>query len=147
MRPGMELAQEKDFSVTLTREDFAKNSKPLPTSSDLRAGRKNPRSMDGTKLRRRNLGELRWTATVSRRLGARLARIDSWPDALRGLDTYRINELVRVVKEWQRAASAKYASPSRPWKTLRSGGAAGVDLRNRGEKVLNVLGWMGGCCF
>ena len=36
---GMELAQGKDFSVTLTQEDFAQNLKPLPTSPELWAGR------------------------------------------------------------------------------------------------------------
>ena len=54
---GMELAQEKDVSVTLTRQDFTNNLLPLPTSPELRAGRKEPLPMDGTKLRLCESGE------------------------------------------------------------------------------------------
>ena len=50
-RVGIELAQEKDFSGPSAREDFSENSKPRPTFSELRAGRKNPLAMGGTKLR------------------------------------------------------------------------------------------------
>ena len=48
---GMELVQEKDSSVTLAREDFAKNLKPLPTCLALWEGRENPLSMDDTGMR------------------------------------------------------------------------------------------------
>ena len=62
---GMQLVQKKDFSWTLTQEDFAKNLKLLPTTPSLWAGRKNPQPMDDTKLRQRTLGELCWVAAVS----------------------------------------------------------------------------------
>ena len=35
VRVGAELAQEQDFSATLTQADFAKNMKLLPTSPEL----------------------------------------------------------------------------------------------------------------
>ena len=63
---GMELAQETDFSATSTQGDFTKNLKLLPTSPELRAGRKNPLSKDYSKLRQCKLGELRRVAAVSR---------------------------------------------------------------------------------
>ena len=47
----MELAQEKDFSAMLTQADFANNLTPLPTSPELRAGRKNPLRTDDIELR------------------------------------------------------------------------------------------------
>ena len=62
---GIELAREKDFSVTLTQADFAKNLELLPTSPELLAGRKNSLSMDDAKLRQCTSGELRWVSTVS----------------------------------------------------------------------------------
>ena len=72
----MELAQEKDFSGTLTRKDFAKNLKPLPTSPESREGRKSPLSMGDIKLRHCKLGEHCWVAAVSRPdIRACLARI------------------------------------------------------------------------
>ena len=39
---GADLAQEIDFSVTLTQEDFTKNHKFLPSSPELRGGGKDP---------------------------------------------------------------------------------------------------------
>ena len=56
---GMEPAQEKDFSVTLTRADFAKNLKLLPTSPPLWAGRGDPLSIDYIKLGQRKSGDVR----------------------------------------------------------------------------------------
>ena len=53
---GMELAQEKDFSLTSTKADFAKNLKLFPTPPSFWAGRKEPLSMDYIKLRQRKLG-------------------------------------------------------------------------------------------
>ena len=47
------LAQEDDVSVTLSQEDFLKNLKFLPTSPKLWALRKEPLSMDDTKMRQR----------------------------------------------------------------------------------------------
>ena len=92
---GVELAQEKDFSVTLTQADFTKNLKLLPTSPASRAGRKEPLSMDYIKLRQCKLGELFWVAAVSPPdICAREARIASRTNALRGRDVYCINELV-----------------------------------------------------
>ena len=58
---------------------------------------------------------------------------------------FRINELVRVVKDWQRATVLTYASSSHPWKTLEWGGRAKKDLRYRGGKVrrgpMSIVGW------
>ena len=74
----MEFAQVMDFSVALTQEDFARNLKLSPTSPALWAGRKDPLSMDYITLRQCELGELCWTAAVSRpEKRARLARIAS----------------------------------------------------------------------
>ena len=86
--------------MTLTQEDFAKNLKLLSTSPALWTGRGNPLSRDYAKLRHYKLGELRWVATISRPdICARWARIAPKINALCGSDVYRINELVRVVKD------------------------------------------------
>ena len=75
--------------------------------------------MEYVKLRQCKLGELCWVAAVSRPdICARLARIASRINALRGSDSYRINEPIRAAKDWQRPTVLKYASPSHPWKTL-----------------------------
>ena len=67
-------------------------------------------STDDVKLRQRKLGALCWVATVPlRNICARAARIVSGINALCGSAVYRINELVRVVKEWQRATAPTYA--------------------------------------
>ena len=82
------------------------------------------------------LGELRRVAAVSRPdICARLARIASRINALRGSDVYRINELVRVVKDWQRATVLKYASPSYPREALGRGDKVEKGLRKGGERV------------
>ena len=115
MHVGMKLAQERDFSATLTQADFSKSAKLLPTPPSLCAGGKEALSMDFAKLRQCKLGELRWVATVSRPdVCARLARIVSRINALCGSDVYRINVLARVVKDWQQATAPKYASPAHP---------------------------------
>ena len=119
--------------------------KPLPTSSELWAGRKHPLSTDETKLRQCKLGELCWVARVSRPdICSRLARVASRINALCGGDVRRVNQLVRVAKEWQRASVLTYASPCRPWKTLGGGGKAKVDHCNRGKKVHSGLMSLGG---
>ena len=83
--------------------------------------------MDNIKLRQSKLGELRWVSAVSLPDScARSARIASGINALCGSNMYRINELVRVAKEWQQAAAPKYASPYHPGETL-----GGVTGRNR----------------
>ena len=56
LRAGMEVAQEKDSSVTLAQEAFTKNLRPLPTSPGLREGRREPLSLGETKMRQCNLG-------------------------------------------------------------------------------------------
>ena len=92
--------------------------------------------MDHTKLRQYKVGQLRWFAAASRPdIRARLARIASRINALRGSDAYLIKKLTRVAKAWQQATVLKYASPSHPWKILGRGDRARQDLRNRGEKV------------
>ena len=48
---GMTVSLEKDFSVTSTQADFAKNMKLLPTPPELWAGRKTPLSVVYIKLR------------------------------------------------------------------------------------------------
>ena len=53
MHAVAELPQEKDFSVTLTEEDLSDNLKFLPTRPEVWAGRKEPLSLDGTKMRQR----------------------------------------------------------------------------------------------
>ena len=132
----MELPQEKDFSVTSTQEAFTKNLKLFPTLPESRAGRKNPLSTDYIKLRQCKLGELFWVATASRPdMCARLARAPSRINAPCGSDVYRINELVRVVKDWQQATVLKYASPSYSWEALGWGDKANGALRKRVDRV------------
>ena len=74
--------------------------------------------MDETKLRLYKLGESCWGGAVSRPdICDRLARSGPRINALRGGDVYRINELVRVVKDWQQATALKYAFPHCPRKS------------------------------
>ena len=102
--------------------------------------------MNYIKLRQCKLEELRRAATVSRPdIRARLAPIASRINRLRGSDVYRINGLVRVRKDWQRATELKYASSSKPWKALGWGDGVHRDLWNRGDRVLRcsrtLAGW------
>ena len=107
----MELSQDSSFSVTLTQKDFAEKLQPLGTSPQLWAARQKLLSPEDVKLRQCKLGELCWLATVSRPdICARLARIASRINELTGSDVYRINDLVKTVKTWQKATQLKYAS-------------------------------------
>ena len=56
MHEGMELAQEKDFSATLTQEGFSENLEFPPAPPEFWAGRKEPATLDETKMRQRELG-------------------------------------------------------------------------------------------
>ena len=68
-------------------------------------------SPEDVKLCQCKLGELCWLATVSRPdICARLARISSRINELTGSDVYRINDLVKTVKQWQPATILKYMS-------------------------------------
>ena len=66
-------------------------------------------------------------------------------NSLCGSDVYRINELVRAVKEWRKATALKSASAFRLWKTLGACGKAKDDLCNRREKAhcgsMSFVGW------
>ena len=57
VRAGMEVAQEADFPATRTQGDFVVIMKFPPTSPKLRASRREPWSMDETKMRQSNLGD------------------------------------------------------------------------------------------
>ena len=142
----MKVAQGKDVSATLTQEDFSENLQRLPTSPERWAGRKNPLSTDGVKFRQCKLGELCWVAAASRPdICVRVARIALRINALCGSGVIRINEIVRAAKEWQQATVLKSASPSRPSKTLGSGGQIDAELRNRRREVhcslTSSVGW------
>ena len=94
----MALAQDDDFSATLTQEECTKNLKFPPTPRKSRVGRKGPLSEDETKMRQRELGELRRMATASRPdARAMSAKIASRINPLCGSDVYRINDLARAV--------------------------------------------------
>ena len=100
--------QVSDVPVTLTQDEFARNSEPLPTSPQLWAGRQKTLSIEDIKLRQCKLGELCLLATVSRPdIGARSAHIASRVNSLQGSDMYRINDLVKTAKVWQQAAILK----------------------------------------
>ena len=115
VRAGVEVAQERDFSATLTQKGLTKNLKSFPTSTEFRAGRKEPASLDEAKMRQCNLGEFCLVAAVLRPdICARVARIASRINSLFGSDVYRINGLVRAAKEQQRATVLKYASSAEP---------------------------------
>ena len=55
-RVGMGLAQEYDFSTTLTQKNFAKTLKFLTTTPKMRTSRKGP-SYEETEMRHYKLGE------------------------------------------------------------------------------------------
>ena len=106
---GMELAQEASSSVTLTQEDFAKNLQLLGTSPQLWAARQKLLPPEVLKLRQCKSGELCCLPTVSRLdVCARLARFASRINSLEGADVFRINDLVKTVKNWQPATVLRY---------------------------------------
>ena len=112
---GAELLQDNDSLVKLAHEEFAQNPQPLPTSSGLWAARRKILSPEDIKLRRRKLGELRWSATVSRPdICVRPAWIPALGKSLQGCESYCINDLVRTVKVWEQAAIMKYSFSSNP---------------------------------
>ena len=117
---GAELSQKDDSSAALTQEDFTKNLKCLPTSPKLWAGRKEPFSVDNTKMRQCMLGELCWAAPVSPLdVCARFAKTPSRIDSLRVTDVHHTDDLARPAEEWQKGAGSEYASSSHPWRNLR----------------------------
>ena len=129
---GMELSQDDSFSVTLTQKEFTEKLQPLGTSPQLWAARQKLLSPEDAKLCQCKLGELCWLATVSRPdICARLARIASRINALTGSDVYRINDLVKTVKTWQKATQLKYAS------SLKWDGPSGA---------MAVAGWLDAAC-
>ena len=88
--------------------------------------------------------DLCWLATVSRPdICARLARIASRINALQGCDVYRIDELVKIAREWQQATELTYVSSSQ----LGPGNLAPRDakMRHRRGKVngntRTLAGW------
>ena len=82
------------------------------------------------------IGGLRWVATVSLPdICARLARIAPRTNAPCGSVVYHINELVRVVKDWQQETALEYASSSHPWMALDWSGKVQRDLKEKGERV------------
>ena len=106
---GMEVEQADNFSVTLTQAHLTRNLQPLGTSPELRAARQKLPSPEDVKLRQCKLGEPCWLATVSRPdICARLARIASRINSLQGAAVYRIRDLVKTAKKWQRATVLKY---------------------------------------
>ena len=102
---GPDITQECDLSVTLTRDKFAQNLKPLPVSAQFWAARQRALSTEDVKLCRRKPGELCWLATD---ICARSARTASRVNSLQGSDVYRINDLAQTVKARQQAAILKY---------------------------------------
>ena len=95
-------------------------------------------------MRRCKLGGLCWLATVSRlEICARLARIASRKNSLCGSDVYRINDLVKTAKLWQKAAVLIYASSSQLG-TVRNS-PEGAKMRQREEEIhsgaMTLAGW------
>ena len=108
---GAESVQDSAFSVSLTRGDFAERLRPLGASPQFRAARRKSLSPENAKLRQSKLGELCRLAAVSRPdICPRLARIASRINTLKGCDVYRINDLVKITKQWQPATVSKYVS-------------------------------------
>ena len=98
---GMELAQDRAFSVMLTQRDFAKNLRPIPTFPKLWDARQKLLSPEDVHLRQRKLGEWCWLGTVSRPdICARSARIAPRTNSLQGGDVYRINAPMETAKTW-----------------------------------------------
>ena len=62
---GEEVAQEEDFSATLTREGFKKKVEFLPMSPQSRTEREEPLPLDCTRMRQCKSGALCWVARVS----------------------------------------------------------------------------------
>ena len=90
--------------------------------------------MDYVKLFQCKLGELRRVATVPPPdIFARLARIASRIDALCWNDVFRIDELVRVSRDWQQATALECASPSHPWRAPGLSDKVDKDLWKRGD--------------
>ena len=101
VRAGMEVSRGRDFSAKLAREEFTKNPKPFPTSTELRDARQRPVPLEAIELRQCNLGKLARLAAVSGPdICARLAQLAARVISLHGSDIYRIKDLVETVKEW-----------------------------------------------
>ena len=87
---------------------------PNPTSPRLWVARPCPLSSAEITMRQCKLGELCWLDAATRPdICACQARIASRVNSLQGNSIYRINELVKTAKEWQRAAVSKYAASPR----------------------------------
>ena len=79
---GMEARQSNDFSAQLTQGEFTKGQRPITKSPESWAARQRALSLEEMKVRQCKLGELCWSATVSRpdifaRPGRIVARVNS----------------------------------------------------------------------
>ena len=136
MDVGVKLAQNTDVSAAWAQEGSPKSLKYLPTSLELRAGRDRPLMEVETEMRQCKLGVTRWFAAASRPdICARLAKLASRINPLRGSGVYRINDLVRAAMGRQHGKMLEYASPSHLWGAPDFTGETTNDMRNRGKKI------------
>ena len=127
-------AQERDFLIKLTQEEFPKSLKTLHNYPEFCAARQHPLSPEGILLRQCKLGVLRWLATVSRPgTCARLARVASGVNSLQRGDLYHINDLGKTVQAQQQATVLKYAHAPHPGAPAR--GNTDARMRAEGEKI------------
>ena len=91
-------------------------------------------------------GEFRRSGAVSRRdICSMLAKIALRINSLYSSDVRRINDVVRVVEGWRRAAALQYLSPFLLWEAPDFAGKVADDMRNGKENMrcgnASLVGW------
>ena len=98
----MEVLQKKDGSAEIPQKTFSDLICPISTSASLWRDRNRPLNDEELQTCQSKLRALRWLATVSRPdICARLARFSANLNGHEVIDIYRINDLIKTVKEWQ----------------------------------------------
>ena len=96
---GVDVPQKVDGSVEITQKDLPVLLRPTAASPSPWRDRNRPLSDE----------ELCWLATMARPdICARLARFSANLSSLQVIDVYRINDLIKTVKQWRSECTLKY---------------------------------------
>ena len=105
---GMDVPQKDDGSAEITQKSLTDLLRPIATSSSLWRDRNRFLSDEEPQICQSKLGELVCLDTVSRSdICACFARFSADLSGLKVADMYRINDLIKTVKEWQSECALK----------------------------------------
>ena len=114
---GIELPEEKDYTVRLAQAEFSPKLDPVETPPALWAAPRQPLYPDDALRRQCKLGEPCWLAPASRPdICANRARLTSKANSLQGIDIYRITDLIRTVQVRQPGTGDEILAAVQVWR-------------------------------